>query len=386
MRIAALLLVLPLLAAEPPRLPEPFRSLADLAAAAPPELAADALLRMVESGKLADKNARRALIEQAFQLASEAKFPVRMQGLQGTTTDTASGSLSQAHSLKLDVLSLQSRAVRDMLPLDAAKSRELFSQIVKPTLAPLTCDDALDDEPSAYYDALTAVVNGAFTPQQRAKDLHFNLLMDAIGQAASPSEITPLTSAIRSASISEVQRSILLARVDALVESFQKKAHHCESGPKLDRYWQSPSAKQLLEGGKKLRYAQGNQPFSDAARATPEWQQQLAAYLNLIADWTPDSQESSAVFYHEKCLVYTSLLDLVPAGPDGDKILADYVDFISNSPLYQQSPAEWFSEPHTVMERAPTTEAHLKILEAYQHSGNPALALAVALERALKRT
>ncbi len=72
---------------------EPFHSIADLAAAAPPEFAADALLRIVESGKLADKNARRELVEQAFQLAASAKFPVRMEGLPGTTT----GHSSPAH-------------------------------------------------------------------------------------------------------------------------------------------------------------------------------------------------------------------------------------------------------------------------------------------------
>ena len=117
-------------------------------------------------------------------------------------------------------------------------------------------------------------------------------------------------------------------------------------------------------------------------RATPEWQQSLADYLNLIAGWTQDQGESDAVFYHEKCLVYTALLDLVPPGPQNDKILADYVDFVSNSNLYQQSPAEWFVEPHALMERSLTNPAqHAKLLEAYQNSGNPVLALAVALEK-----
>src|SRR3984885_5264916 len=106
MRLAVLLLIPALFGAAPAKLPEPFRSISDLASAAPPEFTADALLRMVESGKLTDRNARRELVEHAFQLAASAKFPVRMEGGEGTTTDTASGSLSQAHTLKLDVLSL----------------------------------------------------------------------------------------------------------------------------------------------------------------------------------------------------------------------------------------------------------------------------------------
>ena len=129
LRLSALLLIPDVVAAEPAKLPEPFQSIRDLADAAPPEFTADALLRIVESGKLADKAARRELLEHAFQLAASAKFPVQMQAAQGTTTDTRAGSLSDAYALKLDALSLQSRAVRDMLPLDHAKARELFGQM-----------------------------------------------------------------------------------------------------------------------------------------------------------------------------------------------------------------------------------------------------------------
>ena len=121
LRLVALLLISAVLTltvpgAEPAKLPEPFRSIDDLASIAPPEFAADALLRIVESGKLADRNARRELAERAFELAAAAKFPVRMTAVPGATTDMESGSLSRAYALKLDVLSLQSRAVRDMYP------------------------------------------------------------------------------------------------------------------------------------------------------------------------------------------------------------------------------------------------------------------------------
>jgi hypothetical protein len=411
-------------AAEPPKLLEPFRSISALAAAAPPEFTADALLRMVESGKLADRNARRELLEQAFQLAASAKFPVRMDGLPGSTTDTASGSLNQAYALNLDVLSLQSRAVRDMLPIDPSKTRELFGQIVGPTFTPLTCDDALVYDPAGFYQALSAVVNGAFTPKEKIKEEHVNLLLDALAQVTSPSQLAPLAGAIQSAGVTPAQHQMLWARFNGLLESMQpdgrsfaaslpalsalstpgiqaslekyrQKNHGCETDvaqqpaktpatPKLDRYWQSANAKQLLQAGTKLRFASGNQLLSDADRATPEWLQQLAGYLDLIADWTQDQEESAAVYYHEKCLVYTSLLDLVAAGPQSDEILADYVDFIGNSSLYQQSPAEWFVEPHTLLDRSQTNAAlHSRVMAAFQGSGNPVLTLEVALEKAL---
>ena len=253
-------------------------------------------------------------------------------------------------------------------------------------------------EPSAFYQALSAVVNGAFTPPERAEEQHVNLLLEALTQVASPSQLAPLAGAIEAASVTTLQRQILWARFNGVLENMQpddrsfsaslpalsvlsapgtqgsfekyrQKSHGCETDvvappanssapapkpttPKLAPYWQSGTAQQLLKAGTKLRFASSTQLLSDADRSSPEWQQQLADYLNLIADWTQDQQESDAAFYHEKCILYTSLLDLVPTGSQSDRILADYVDFISNSSLYQQSPAEWFVEPHTLLDRA----------------------------------
>src|SRR5271170_5176863 len=85
-------LVSPAMPAENAKLPEPYQSLAELARGTPPEFTAEGLLRMVEQGRLADEGARRHLIEEAFRIAAAAKFQVGMQGLPGTTTDTASGS------------------------------------------------------------------------------------------------------------------------------------------------------------------------------------------------------------------------------------------------------------------------------------------------------
>ncbi len=401
MRALVFLLVPALFAAGPIKLPEPLRSLSDLASAAPPEFAADALLRIVESGRVADRNAGRALVEQAFQAAASASFPVRMQAIAGAATDTESGSLNQAYALALDALSLQSRAVRAMLPLDRALARDLFGQIVRPTLAPLTCDDALVYKPDDYYQALTAVVNGTFSAKEKAKDEHLNLLIDVLGQAMSPLQLSPLASVIESAGVTAAQRQLLWARFNALMaamqpddrsftatpEKYRPKGHACESAPKVERYWQSDNAKRLLEAGRKLRYGPGDRSLTDADRATPQWQQQLADYLNLIADWTSDQEPSDAIYYHEKCLVYIALLDVVPTGSQRELILADFADFVSNSGLYQKSPAEWFSEPHTLLDRSQSDPVlHAKVLEAYQRSGNPVLVLAVALEKAFSRT
>src|ERR1700733_10462383 len=83
------------------KLPEPYLSLAELARGAPPEFTADALLRIVEQGRLADKGARPDLIQKAFRSGPPAKLPVRKNGFPGPPPDTASGSLSRTYALKL---------------------------------------------------------------------------------------------------------------------------------------------------------------------------------------------------------------------------------------------------------------------------------------------
>jgi len=429
MRIArgvlGLILAFAVARAEIAKLPTAYQSLVDLARAAPPEFTADALLRIVEQGKFLDKDARIDLIEDAFRSAAAAKFQVRMDGLPGTTTDTASGSLSRAYALKLDALSLESRAVRDMLPLDPIKARRMFTEIARPMLPSLTCDDALFYNLSDYYQALSAVVNGSFSQKERAKDDHLNFLSDYLGQASSPLELAPMAVVIEGVSVTNQQRQGLWARLGGLMENMQaddrslsaalpaldsmslpevqsslekyrQRSHGCESDtsadnakkprtPKLDSYWQSPNSRQLLDPGKKLRVDKNGNTLSDADRSTPEYEQQVSDYLNQIGGWAADQENSEADFYHEKCTVLMALIELVPPGPDNDKIIADYVDFVGNSNLYQQSPAEWFVEPRAFLDRFQPGATRTAILDAFQSSGNPVLGLEFTLEKASSR-
>jgi len=219
-------------------------------------------------------------------------------------------------------------------------------------------------------------------------------MLDEIGQMTSPSQIAPLAVAIESASVTAIQRDHLRARFNSLIqnmpaddrslsaapEQYRSKGHDC-AAPKLDHYWQSATAKQLLDAGKKLRFGPRGQ-LADSDHSSAQWQQDLIDYLNLIAAWTPDQEPSPAIYFHERCLVYTSLLDLVPSGPESEKILAEYVDFVGNSSLYDQSPGEWFVEPSKLLDRARTDRTrHAKVLNAFDRSGNPVLVLEVALDR-----
>jgi hypothetical protein len=427
-----LLLLASALSAQAPKLPEPYQSIVELAHSAPPEFAAEALLRVVESGKIPDRNTRLDLAEQAFQLAGSAKFPVRMRGVPGSITDTRSGNLSNAYDLKLDALSLESRAVRDLLTLDPAKARELFQNIPRPTLTPLTCDDALFYDVSDFYQTLGAVANSAFTVKERDKEEHVNFLLDSLGQATSPAQLAPLARVIQAANVTPAQREILWNRFNGLLEGVQtddrrsfsaslgdlsqlvtlemqgsfdkyrQKSGVCKDDvgssvlvngdaqppkaattPKIERYWQSAEAQRLLQDANKLRFGSDGKPLSDADRSTREWQQQLTDFLSELADWSPSQEKSEADFYHQKCVVFAALVELIPPGAQRDKTLQAYLDFISNSNLQQQSPVEWFMQAHTMLERVRSTNSGepAKLLDAFQGSGNAVLALYSSIEK-----
>src|SRR5258707_10907055 len=81
-------------AEEAPR-KDPLRTLADSAMAAPPELAADLLIRIAESPKVANKAFKIELLERAFALAPSAKFKLRFYRSfgRGSQTDSDSGAI-----------------------------------------------------------------------------------------------------------------------------------------------------------------------------------------------------------------------------------------------------------------------------------------------------
>lgn len=424
MRTLSLVLLAGMLTAEPVHLPEPYQSLVDLAQAAPPEFAADALLRIVESGKITDRGAKHDLVEQAFQLAATANFTVRMRGVAGTTTDTRSGFLSRAYDLKLDALSLQTRAVRDMLAIDAARARALFQDIPKPVLAPLTCDDPLVYDVSPFYETLAAVANSSFSDKERAKDDDLNFVLDYLGQASSAAQLEPLARALAIIAATPEHSEVIWNRFSGLLETLQadprsysatvnslgtevdprsrasfEKYKAANNGcpqdsseknaanhtPKVQPYWQSDTAKQLLADGLRLRSTADGHIYTDAERATPQWQARLTDYLSELAGWTSSQELSEADYYNQKCIVFQALVELIPPGAQRDKILMDYVDFISNSNLQQQTPVEWFAQAHSMLERVRGTNTgeFAKLSELFQHSGNPVLALEVALEQVL---
>src|SRR5262249_3273024 len=99
------------------------------AQSAPPEFSADLLIQLVESGEIKDAKRRQDLLVDAFYTATKAKEPVKLIALPGSAVDSREGYRATAATAGLDTLSLQSRVIRALMPLNKKKARQLFSEI-----------------------------------------------------------------------------------------------------------------------------------------------------------------------------------------------------------------------------------------------------------------
>jgi hypothetical protein len=168
----------------------------DLTTSVPPELAAYALLRVVEANAVSQPEQRRQLIEQAYMLAGQSPYPV-WQTAVGGISDTRAGYLSRALSLGLDTLTLRTKAVTAMLKIDPERARDLFQQLRPLALANRSCADSMLYDPSAYYRSAGDVYKKGFSQEEQAKGLPEDFLESVFRDVNQASEVGPAADLLR---------------------------------------------------------------------------------------------------------------------------------------------------------------------------------------------
>jgi hypothetical protein len=86
--------------------------------------------------------------------------------------------------------------------------------------------------------------------------------------------------------------------------------------------------------------------------------------------------------------VYEALVELIPPSPERDKALEEFIGFIANSNLQGQDPVSWYMPAHAMLERVrnSNTGEPVKVLAAFEKSGNSVLCLYAALERTFAKS
>src|SRR5262245_33429582 len=169
-----------------------LRTLADDAAALPPELAADALIRIASSARLTDNAVKRELLRNAFFKAYAVGEAYRRSTPQPLPQETRQGVDLLASSMSLNRVSLQVRAAQLMAFVDPRAGRELFEWIdLNPSEG--ICEDPLVAAVDEYYAALSLLARTTFGAD-RSEALRFLELY--IWRARLPSEMPAVARAI----------------------------------------------------------------------------------------------------------------------------------------------------------------------------------------------
>jgi len=371
--VAAALLATVALAAPPPP-PDP---LIGQAHAAPPEFAADALLRIAEKAKLTPEG-KIELLEEAFRLAQRAHFSIPYRSFRAES-DSLAATRNQAYRLQLDTLSLQARAVRALLPIAPAKARQYFELMRLPQLPQLTCAGALIPDVATFYDLLGQVAPATFSAKERAKEEDVNFVLNYISRITSPVQLAP------AARLVKTQKEVVLVQFNGILGSMEAPGRAFEATlPDLQAALTDEMRAAFAEYDKRARTT--NLPCRDSDIETnPLWQSSDSkAMFEQVRNRQPDLLQQVSSWngsFEEKCLIYRALLDSA-SGPEFDKTLTAFIEYLNSSNLYQQSPVEWFVPAQALYDRlhdsnSPQAE---RILSAYRESGNPILVLFAALE------
>jgi len=119
-----------------------LNDLLGLVRTAPAEVRADTLLAIAASNLVTDAKSKADLVAEAFRIADDVREPVKRKSF-GRQVDTRAGYKAMAFDMGLDKVSIQSRAVLQMVSLDAFRARSMFQQIDLPRTKQLACEDSL---------------------------------------------------------------------------------------------------------------------------------------------------------------------------------------------------------------------------------------------------
>ena len=169
----------------------------------PAEFSADLLIQLVESGRIKERKRRQDLIIEAFYTAAKAKEPLKLAALPGGAVDSRLGYRANAFRLGLDSLSLQTRAIKALLPLNKQKARQLFDEI-KLKLNPLDCESTLAYDLDSFFETILAIAQTAFNSEETRRGEHIYFVENYINRINSPNQIRPAVTVLVSLKMTDL--------------------------------------------------------------------------------------------------------------------------------------------------------------------------------------
>jgi hypothetical protein len=186
--------------------------------AAPPEFAADSMIKLSPHPEIDDKW-KVEILEEAFRIAFDAQYPYKMKHLSESHAETRTGYKSMAFDLKMDRLSLQLRAILNLIRLDQKKARSLWSEMRKLKLPALRCEETLLYDIADYYRTMTEMARSAYTREEMkiGEEIHF--VDSHIINIASPAEVAEAAFTIMDLKTTPLQFNTLVETYSRALEN-----------------------------------------------------------------------------------------------------------------------------------------------------------------------
>jgi uncharacterized protein (DUF2147 family) len=173
-------------AGDPPRWPPEVSALVDQARALPAEFHADTLIRLAGSTLVRRAPWKQELIEEAYWAGSHSSLPY-LQRADGRSDSVAANAV---RANGLEALTLQTKAVQEMISLNPGIALRLFEQIPPVRLPKLACSNAFTPDVVAYYQTGMLIFQDAFTSKQRAHGDDLIFLRQVVGSVESPAQVS----------------------------------------------------------------------------------------------------------------------------------------------------------------------------------------------------
>ena len=217
---ACLLLLLGLSAGAQPV--DPCEPLLTSALAVPyPALRGDLLLKTLPLCNPLSRALRQDTLDQVLQIAPQAPDPYPRDPVPVGFTDTEPALSAIATTLGLDQLSLQTRALTELVDIAPAKARDWFDAIHPPQPVPLTCDDYQVARLVNYYSMLRVLSDKAFSGEEIAKGVRDKFISSHLLPVNAPVQLLGAVRFLSEAKLDAKSLELFLAILGAQVESIE---------------------------------------------------------------------------------------------------------------------------------------------------------------------
>jgi hypothetical protein len=214
----------------------------DASNALPPPLAADAMIRIAAKVAAQCPALAKDLLQRAFDQAEAVEPPTAYKigatmgrenivigsgtdAFRGTgySTDSRVAFTERTYALAMDSLSLRSRAVLGMVPVDGNKAIQLFQQIAPPRPPVANCSSGFAPDVEIYYEALGKILAQwkARKPRNDADaQAPFQELEEVTSSTTSPVQLAPLAKVFEGTNLPRAELSLLLNALAGAIGNF----------------------------------------------------------------------------------------------------------------------------------------------------------------------